>query len=258
MSEGFVFPTSTSFDTALQRLASTSKKSAIEVMRQQAKLLFVEVAKITPPAGGAKGNTLSGRAAEQAGKLAIVRDLHQIYGLPGRAFGDIAAKDQSAAGAFWSAYKEGRMDAAGAIVKRELGKSLVPFDGGKLARGFRGKKRSKEAVFYITNPASLQTYIRELQQHVWYLASGWSHALRALGAALPYGVGRHHGPGLLKVEATDQRIVITMTNDVRYARQVKNLQSQITFAMKVRSVSLDRQWEDWMKRLARTSGIKAA
>lgn len=258
MSEGFVFPTSTTFDAALQRLASTSKKSAVEVMRQQAKLLFVEVAKVTPPAGGAKGNTLSGKAAEKAGQLAIVRDLHQIYGMPGRAFSDIAAKDQSAADAFWSCYKEGRVEAAGIIVKRELGKSFVPFDGGRLGRGFRGKKRTKEAVFYITNPAALHEHIQTLQAHVWYLASGWSDALRALGASLPYGVGRHHGPGMLKVEATDQRIVITMTNNVRYARQVKNLQSQITFAMKVRSGALDRQWDDWMKRLARSSGLKAS
>lgn len=258
MSDGFVFPPSSSFGAALQRLASTSKKSAVEVMRQQAKLLFVEVAKITPPAGGAKGNTLSGREAEKAGKLAIVRDLHDLYGMPGRAFSDIAAKDPASASAFWSCYKEGRIEAAGAIVKRELGKSLAPFDGGKMGRGFRGKKRTREAVFYITNPQALHTYIQTLQSHVWYLASGWSNALRALGATLPYGVGRHSGPGLLTVEATDQRIVITMTNDVRYARQVKNLQSQINFAMQVRAGALDRQWEEWMKTLARQSGFKAA
>lgn len=246
------------FDAALVRLISTSKKSALEVMKQQAKLLFVEVAKVTPPAGGKQGATLQGKAAEQAGKLAIVRDLHQIYGMPGRAYSDLQNVNQASAGAFWSAHKEGRTDDAAQIIKRDLGKSFVPFDGGTLAKKFQGKKRTKEAIFYISNPEALHAYITQLQQHVWYLASGWSHALSALGAKLPYGVGKHSGPGLLKIELNDQRIGITMTNDVSYARQVKNLQSQINFAMKVRTGSLDRQWSDWMKRLARENGFKAA
>lgn len=256
--DGIVFKPLDSFDHALRRLVASSKKSALEVMKQQAKLLFVEVAKVTPPAGGAKGNTLQGREAEKAGKLAIVRDLHQIYGMPGRAYSDLQHVSQASAGAFWSAHKEGRTDDAARIIKRDLGKSFVPFDGGNLATKFRGKKRTKEAVFYITNPEALHAYITQLQAHVWYLASGWSHALAALGAKLPYGVGKHSGPGLLKIELTDERIQITMTNDVRYARQIKNLNAQIQFAMKVRAGSLDRQWEDWMKKLARESGLKAA
>ena len=249
---------SSTFDAALLRLISTSKKSAVEVMRQQARLLFVEVAKVTPPAGGASGNTLQGKAAEQAGKLSIVRDLHQVYGMPGRAHSDIlAAAGPRRAAAFWACYKENRMADAALIVKADLNKSFVPFDGGKSARGFLGKKRKKEALFYISNPEALNSHIEQLQQHVWYLASGWSSALRALGAKLPYGVGKHSGPGLLKVETNDQRIVITMTNEVSYARQIKNLQSQINFAMKVRTGVLERQWQEWMKRLARESGFKA-
>lgn len=244
------------FTAALARLASTSKKAAVDVMKQQARLLFVEVAKVTPPAGGKKGSTLQGRAAEQAGKLAIVRDLHQIYGMPGRAFSDIAAKDQAAAGAFWSAFKNNRIDDAGKILRANLGKSFVPFDGGKAARAMRGKKRKKEALFYISDPAALHAHVESAQEHVWYLASGWSQALTALGAKLPYGVGKHGAPGLLKVIATDQRIEITMTNDVRYGRLISGMQSQIKFAMKVRTGALDRAWDDWMRRLSRETGFK--
>jgi len=247
---------SAGFDAALLRLISTSKKSALEVMKQQAKLLFVEVAKVTPPAGGKAGATLTGKAAEQAGKLAIVRDLHQIYGMPGRAYSDLQNVSQSAAGAFWSAHKEGRAGDAAQIVKSNLGKSFVPFDGGALAKKFIGKKRTQAAVFYISNPAALQAHITQLQQHVWYLASGWSHALRALGAKLPYGVSKHSGPGLLKIELNDQRIVITMTNDVRYAKQVKDLQSRVNFALKLRTNTLQRSWDSYLSTMARESGLK--
>lgn len=258
MTEGIVFPIQDQFDHALARLASTSKRTGLEVMKQQARLLFVEVAKVTPPNGGAAGRTLQGREAEKAGKLAITRDLHQIYGLPGRAFSDIQDRDVAAADAFWSAYKGGRMDAAGKIVRKQLGKSFVPFDGGKAGRSLAHKKRKKEALFYISNPASLAFHIQELQQHVWYLASGWSDALQALGARAPYGVNMHDAPGRLRIVATDDRIEITMINDVRYAREIKGLRDRISFAMKVRVGALDRAWNDWLKRLARDSGFKAA
>lgn len=259
MTEGIVFPLQDQFDHAVARLVSTSKRTALEVTRQQARLLFVEVARVTPPNGGSAGRTLQGREAEKAGRLAIVRDLHQVYGLPGRAASDIRDRSgNDAADAFWSAYKGGRMDAAGKIVKRVLGKSFVPFDGGKAGRGLAHKKHKKEALFYITNPASLAFHIRELQQHVWYLASGWSKALSALGARAPYGVNMHDAPGQLRIVATDERIEITMTNDVRYARQITGLRDRISFAMKVRVGAMDRAWEDWLKRLARDSGFKAA
>lgn len=257
--EGIVFPVQDQFDHALARLARTSKRTGLEVMKQQARLLFAEVAKVTPPNGGAAGRTLQGREAEKAGKLAIVRDLHMVYGLPGRAMADIRDRGgNDAADAFWSAYKGGRMDAAGKIVKRTLGKSFVPFDGGKAGRNLAHKKRKKEALFYITNPASLSFHIQELQQHVWYLAGGWSDALKALGARVPYGVGVHPGaPGQLRIVATEERVEITMINDVSYARQIKGLRDRISFAMKVRVGALDRAWEEWLKRLARDSGFRA-
>lgn len=258
MFEGIVFPLQLDFEHAIQRVALTSKKTAPAVMKQQAKLLFVEVAKITPPAGGAAGSTLSGKEAEKAGKLAIVRDLHMIYGMPGRAYSDIQDHDQHAADGFWSCYKQGRMDDAAKIVKTHLNKSFVPFDGGRAGRNLAHKKRKKEALFYITNPDALAAHIRELQQHVWYLASGWSPALRALGANVPYGVNMHNGPGQLHVVANDQTIEITMTNEVRYARDIKGLRDRISFAMKVRVGDLNRAWDDWMKRLARDNGFKAA
>ena len=245
MSEGILVNTA-DFDFALQRFARTSKRAGVEVMREQARLLFKEVAKITPPGGGKAGATLQGKAAERAGKLAIVRDLHGLYGMPGRAYSDIASRDLSAAGAFWSAYKENRHDAAAIIVKRELGKA---------ARGFLGKKKKKEALFYISNPATLHAHIALLQSHVWHLASGWKNALQELGASIPYGVGKGDGKGTLTVEITDASILIRMTNDVRYARQIKNLPAQIRFAMKVRTGVLQRRWEDYLKRLGPKSSL---
>jgi hypothetical protein len=241
---------------AVSRLASTSKRAAVDVLKAEARFLFVEVAKVTPPAGGKKGNTLKGKDAENAGKLAIVRDMHVIYGMPGRAFSDLQDVSQRAAGAFWGAYKRGDERVAGKIIKSTLGKSFVPFDGGKAARGMLGKRRSNKALFYITNPAELRAHIAELQSRVWYLANGWREALQALKARLPYGIGKQNAPGRLSVEVSAARIEIKMSNDVRYARQLPKLRQQIAFAMRVRTGVLQRRWDDWMKTLARENGMK--
>lgn len=250
---------SAEFDAALVRLISSSKRGAVEVMRQQAKLLFVEVAKVTPPAGGKSGNTLSGRAAEKAGQLAIVRDYHNIYGTRSRAYDDIrsAAGDQRAQ-AFWAQLANNNLPLANAILKDAVGKTLSPFDKGKAARSMIGKRRKKEVLFYVSDSENIAAAIATAQQHVWHLAGGWKDALLDLGAKLPYGIAKGSGPGLLKVTADDQRIDIRMINLTGYAKAIKGLQSQINFAMKVRTGALQRSWDDYMKRLARETGLKSS
>lgn len=240
----------------IERIVITSKKAAVSTMQDQARLLFVEVAKVTPPNGGAAGRTLQGAQAEKAGRLAIVRDYHAIYGMPGRAYSDLQDKDQNAADAFWACVKNDRLPAAETIVKNTLGKSFVPFDGGKSARGFLGKKRNKNAVFYISNPAALNAHVAELQKHVWYLASGWRDALTALRAAIPYGVGKQNGPGQLLTTINDKLIEIKMINGVPYARAVKNLQSRIAFAMQVRTDALQRRFDSFLKSQGPKDGFK--
>lgn len=247
------------FDAALLRFMSTSKKAAAQVMNDQARLLFVEVAKVTPPNGGASGATLTGVEAEKAGRLAIVRDYHQIYGMPGRAYSDLQdAAGPSVADSFWACLKSERYTAAESIVKNNLGKSFVPFDGGKAARGFLGKKKQRKPLFYISNPDALQAHVAELQKHVWFLASGWRDALTALHAKIPYGVNKQSGPGSLSVVITDQKIEIVMSNDVRFAGNVKDLRNRVAFAMQVRTGVLQRRWDEYIKLLGPKDGFKVS
>lgn len=249
MSDGITI-SSARFDAAIVRLLTTSKRAAVDVMKQQAKLLFVEVAKVTPP----NHDSTTGKAAERNAMAKLNADQHAIYGTPNRAYDDLKAKNAGAAAGFWQHYKSGDISDAAVIVRKELGKSFTQFDGGKVGHSFLGKrKRSKrEVVFYLTNPASLDLHIQELRQHIWWLASGWAPALRALGAKLPYGVGKLTSPGTLHVIVNAQRIEITMINHVRFGPQVKDIQRRIDFAMKVRVGALDRMWKTYLARLSRT------
>lgn len=252
------------FDAAVIRFAITSKKAASEVMKDQARLLFVEVAKITPPYGG---KATTGRRAEEQGRTAVARDIYGIYGTRSDAYEVIAQSNVPAANAFWHHLGQNNEALANSILRDVTGKSLGKFDGGTLHKrtsgGARRRTRSANArtqsardfVYFVTNAEALSAYVREKQTHVWWLASGWSDALRALGARTPFGVGTHNAPGDLKVEITDRSISITMTNDVRYGRAVKDIERRINYALNKRVGALDRRWETYINRAAKDAGF---
>lgn len=245
------------FEANLLRFMSTSKRAAELVVAEQARLLFVEVAKVTPPNGGAAGATLQGVAAQRAGELAIVRDYHQTYGMPGRAYSDLlSTAGHRTAGAFWACVKEGRTENGAMLIKTHLGKSFVPFDGGQAARGLLGKKRKKEPLFYISNPDALNAHVANLRKRVWWLASGWRKPLQALEVkSLPYGVNKQNADGWLFTQVDDALIEIKMTNGVSFAPNVKKLRDRIAFAMRVRSGVLERRWNEYIKRLGPKDGF---
>lgn len=253
MSDGIII-TNDALSFRIQRMISTSKREPVVVMKQQAKLLFVEVALVTPP----NHDNTTGKAAERNARIKLNVDQRTIYGSPSQAYDDIKAKNAKAADLFWHHYREGNTFPAAAVVKQQLGKSFSQFDGGSLGRHFVGKRRrsKRELVFYVTNPASLDFHIQDLQTHIWWAASGWAPALRALGARLPYGVGKLPAPGKFEVEVNEQHIMIKMTNEVVYAHEMRGIQRRIDFALKKRSNTLQRSWDDWLKRLASKNGMR--
>lgn len=234
---------------------STSKRTATEVLKAEAKLVFVEVAKITPPSHAG----VTGRTAEKHGKTKIAAEIRSLYGAADDAYDAIAEKSPAKASAFWYLHSHDETADANAILREATGSILYPFDGGvHHRRNFRkGSNRKRGFTFYVSNPQALDLYIQQQQSHVWWLASGWEDALTALGARLPFGVSRHDAPGSLKVEATNDRIVITMGNDVKYARQVKDIERRIRWAMEIRADRMQKNWDNYMSRIAGESGMKS-
>lgn len=255
-SEGFVVVTER-FDRALKRLAATSRKSAVEVMTQQAKLLFALVAKITPP-----GNEFaSGRAAEKQGKTAVAADIYAIYGTPSDAYDAIDQTGRKTdADAFWALYKDGQLGDAKEIFEAVTGSEITyGFDGGAAHRaagiGARKRKNRRRTVFTFS-VEGVTSHVKDTQASVWWLASGWARALRALGARLPTGTGKHDAPGSLAVIVNDALIDIKMTNRVKFAGQVPGIKRRIRSAMRIRAEVLQRQWDFHISRAARSAGFR--
>lgn len=242
-------------EAAIQRVMSTSKRTAAEVLKAEARLVFTEVAKITPPSHAG----VTGRTAEQHAKSKIAAEINSLYGTANDAYDAIAEKSPAKASAYWYLHSNDETAEANAVLREATGSILYPFDGGTHhRRNFKkSASRRKGFMFYVSNPQALDLYIQQQQGHVWWLASGWEDALSALGAKLPFGVSRHNAPGSLKVEVTNERIIITMGNDVTYARQVKDIERRILWAMNIRADRMQKNWDNYMGRLAGTSGRKA-
>lgn len=253
MSEGITV-TSEKHEAALQRLLSTSKKAAVEVVKQRARIVFKTVAQYTPPAHAG----VLGRAAQTHARAKVASDIYGFYGTPGDAYDAVAEKSPGDAQAFWWLHKHGDTAGASDIVRAATGSILAPFDDGvHHRRNFR--RRGNRFRFYVSNPKELKAYVQLEQEQVWWLASGWENALTALGVkGIPYGVGKHDAPGTLRVEINDARIAITMVNQVGFASRVKDIRRRIRWAMDQDADTMQRMWDFYMIKLTGEAGMKKA
>lgn len=251
MTEGITV-TSSKHEAALQRLMSTSKKTAVEVLTQRSRIVFKTVAKYTPP--GHAG--VLGRAAQAHAKAKVAADIYSLYGTPNDAYDAVAEKNPGDAQAFWYLLKQGDTAGASDIVRANTGSIIAPFDDGTHhRRNFR--RRGNRFRFFVSDPKNLKAYVQLEQEQVWWLASGWEDALSALGVKdIPYGVGKHDAPGTLRVEITDQRIAITMVNEVGFASAVKDINRRIAWAMGLDADTMQRNWDNYMEKLAAGVGMK--
>jgi hypothetical protein len=239
---------SSAHEAALLRLMSTSRRAAVDVARQEFGLMLSEVARYTPPAS----EGVTGKKAEMQGRAAVAADIYAAYGTPGDAYDAIsAASSPQRADAFWVLHRAGDDTAAGRIVREVTSKSFGRFDGGAVHKrqrvGVRNRRRGAP-VFFVSDLNELESYVKSKQGRVWWLASGWAPALRALGRPLPTGVGKQGAPGTLKVRIDDARIQITAVDSVSWASKLPGIGSRIRWALQRRTSTLQRRWDHFIQR----------
>lgn len=245
----------TAHEQGLQRVMSTSKRVAVDVLKSEARIVFKNVALYTPPAHAG----VTGRSAETHAKAKVAADIRALYGTPGEAY-DLLPQSTGVADAFWSHYKQGEISEANDILRGTTGSIIYPFDDGAFhKKNFRQRRRGGSGFrFFVSDPEELDLYIKFSQEQIWFLASGWQDALTALGAtSLPYGTAKHpEAPGGLRVDISSGAIEIAMRNDVTYARQIKDFSRRIQWAMQIRADRMQKNWDNYLEKLAAGSGFK--
>lgn len=246
----------TSFEGALARRAATSTRDHLALAVEQMRGIMREVVKVTPP--GYKGFPGGTKEAQQHGQAKAAADVRSLYGTPNAAFDRIKAVDTQAADSFWWMRKHQKEEEARQLFREKTGEWYGPFDGGKIhgthyRRGKLSRRRGRP-IIYISNPEELEAYVSEVQGKVMNLTAGWKQAFAKLGISLPQFVTKHDAPGSMHVEISDTRIRFIAADEVVYAAAT-GLQRRIQFAINRQTGKMNRQWEDYTKRLNAKAGL---
>lgn len=104
---------------------------------------------------------------------------------------------------------------------------------------------------------NVAAYRRQVLANVGILASGWNAAAVALGLNLPAWITRHGTKyGSIKVQFSWVRLVITISNMVRFAGAVRGMERRLQSALDRRARALRKQVAHYLKRDARRAGFK--
>lgn len=224
------------FKEAFAKFQETSKRSVAQNLRQQAKLLVVDIAKRTPP-----GDIYGGGWRKGAGETTIKADLAKIMK---------SSKQPNARTDPQRIHKE-HMGRRGRVRTdlRSSGTALTR-DGKeiKIGSGDRDRRFRVEATTF-------RIYLERVKQRVGYMAAGWTSAARFLGGSLPGWISRHSAPGAGTVVVRGTDIEVNLTNAAVYPESRGIVDRRAVGALKKRYWQMVKQADNYMKIAAEQSGF---
>jgi len=209
------------FNAALERMISQSKRSAQDVVYEQAKGVISNVLKVTPPAKSTKESL---GAARKIGKARVASDILKVLqGVP------VKAAEVDSIDGIKSAH---RVERSGGQVKGSRTKIKVP-------------------------KTMLNAYIKTQQLKVGRLAAGWNAAAARFGVNVPSWISAHSTSSAVKIIATSTRFGMKATNKSPYAGKISNLESKISHAIYVQAAAMRKRIASATAANARRAGFKA-
>ncbi len=208
-------------DELFRKMGWTLKNSLPGFMRQEARLVAVELARRTQPFG-------ANATTQKVGQVATSRDIYHVYATPGAVFKEFVSEGTSKA--FWLHYKAKRYTEAQVLIKKFCPKfsgiEFQDFDGGASHRQLRNNQgripKSQKPVMIVKDPKKLEAYVKAEEKKVGTGKGGWSTCAAQLGGTrgIPGWVSRQNAPArVIEQYRTDISKVI-MTNLVPYASEI--------------------------------------
>ena len=207
------------FKEAFAKFQSTSKRSVATNLRQQGKLIAVDIAKRTPP-----GDFQATGWKRTAGERLIKADLAKIM---------VSSKRPSARTDPQRIHEE---------YKRKRGRVHTDL------------RKGKDTRFRI-EAATFQIYRNRVLQRVGYMAAGWAKAAQFLGASLPGWITRHSAPGAGTVNIRGEDIELELTNAAVYPDSRGLVDRRAVAALKKRYWAMVKQADNYIKMAAQEAGF---
>jgi hypothetical protein len=224
------------FKEAFARFQSTSKRSVAQNLRQQGKLLAVDIAKRTPP-----GDFQATGWKRIAGERAVKADLAKIM-RPWK-WADARTDVRS----IHEKYRQKRGKVHTDLRKSGTGKTR---DGKDIKIGSKDRDGR-----YRVDAQTLQAYIQTVQKRVGYMAAGWAKAAQFLGASIPGWITRHSAPGAGTVRIRGEDIELEMTNAAVYSDSRGLVERRAVAALKKRYWAMVKQADNYIKMAAEQAGF---
>ena len=209
------------FVASVKQLQAASGKEANVILREQAKLLVRDAAKMTPPFGDAPV-TESWAAQRKIGQNAVRGDLQRMFVSPNQVEERFSSKDPRFGQRLKKALQSGDIVTANIMLERarmNAEAAIEPTAGlHRSQRDSKGHVRKRPRQFFIGNRAALAEYIANRLRFVGLAKSGWAAAASALGLTLPGWITGLGGSGGIR-EETGEKASITVWNAVPYIQK---------------------------------------
>lgn len=206
---------------ALRKYQAASKRTVAQNLKDQARLLIVDVAQRTPP-----GDFSGGKWKKTAGEKLIKADLNKIM---------VDSKRVNA-----------RTDPRRIHLQFRRKRGRVRTD---LRKGSDGGKDRRWRV------QGLKTYAEQVKKRVGYMASGWAQAAALVAAKLPAWITRHAAPGYGKVNVRGNDIELLMGNVAVYSEIQGMVERRVQASLRKRYWQMIKRVDFAAKQAAQESGF---
>lgn len=217
------------FERSLLDLGALLNKSVGDVLRQQARLVCVNLAWNTQPYG-------LGLDARKLGEWAAMRDVGKVYRSVDVVYAEIAKQSEDAAKGFYAAALNGRLDVAKHILRgcglsELLGADIGAFDPAihHGLRNNRGRVSIRTPRLIVTDPKVLLAYHKLVVSRVGTAKSSWATCAQQLGGVrgIPFWATKNRAPGHvqdLSQQANDPRVILSSRVDYMPTACPENMQ----------------------------------
>lgn len=245
------------FNAMLERFTAATGRSWRDVLRQQGRLLAVNLAFETQPYGDTKGR--------QQGEGAVMRDVGLVFASLAEAFLMVQEKNEKAARVFWRACQHGKWQLAQSILRSvgidiPMGQAVDPaIHRGQLDR--RGRVRSRKAppAQIVINGKTIDRYVKLLKKRVGNGASGWAAVANDLGGMRGIPQWKKRGRKQGRAQDNSRSLNnpgILLENAVPYIGNLCNA-SAVKRATRMQKEKMEKHVEHVTRAAARKAGMRA-
>jgi hypothetical protein len=225
------------FNRALEEYQQAVGKSWPEVLRQQGRLLAVNLATETQPWGDSSDGF-------EVGKKAVMRDVGRVFASGSVIYDQLMMKSRAQASAYWMLMNRGQVNDAERIlvangidvkhIKRPdhaMHKARIDRRG----HVYQGKRFRPSAIVF--DEKSIESYGRKISKNVGTGKAGWAQCAEELGGArgIPQWAKRNRSPGVGGVidnSSSFNNPSVTLENRVSYIGTICK-QSAISKALSI-------------------------